>query len=472
MVRRIFAIVLIVLGLGTMGAAVASGTIWRPDDQVTLALPTTPDVPIVITAPGVLNAVDNQVDVRVVAEDPEAPVLIAMGRESDVRAWVDDAPHWEVTGLADWEILSYLDSRDEPTADPSASPSEDATDGQSATPTDGETTEATEEATETESPSEDATTDAPAEEEEPLPDPAGSDLWVEEVTGTGEATYTWTAVPGRWVMLIASDGTQPAPQLQLTWAREVETPFMKPGIILGSVLTVLGLGLLIMQVLADLERRRARRASARAATEEQVTVAAAAADGERPLTRREIRLAEAKRRGKTGRTQEIPVTPSELEESEAASEQEGAHAQTGEANELDAWVRTGAASPLLHEGERTTPADLALPPSEEEEETPAAGGDEPAATSEPSQPEDDARPRGRWWRRRRDRAEDEETGGTELESQPDGEDVDLPTGQPTVGDDTEQIPVVNPDEPNPQTSGASWRQTWGLTRHDEGEEQR
>src|SRR5699024_12160049 len=41
--RRILAIVLIVLGLGTAGAAVASGIIWRPSEEVTATLPQDPD---------------------------------------------------------------------------------------------------------------------------------------------------------------------------------------------------------------------------------------------------------------------------------------------------------------------------------------------------------------------------------------------------------------------------------------------
>lgn len=498
MARRIFAIVLVVLGLGTIGAAIASGTIWRPDDRVTLALAAAPDVPVVITAPGVLDAVDDTVDVRVVAADPSSPVVIAMGRESDVRAWVADAPHWEITGLADWETLAHTEATEgaapgDPTDDPTDAT--ETTDG-------GEASESpSDDAEETETPSDDAETEAPGDdaEAEPLPDPAGSDLWVEEVTGTGEATYTWTSVPGRWVMLVATDGTQPAPQVELTWDREVETPFVQPGIILGSAVTLLGLALLVVQLLADLERRRARRAAARTAPEPVVTTTV---EGDRPLTRREIRLAaEAARRGRKGRSggpatttdemtavgAESPSTVEASDDGTAAPETPPTASTPAEAggDELAAWVRSGAASPLMHEGERTTPADLELG---DEEPTPAAAP-APADAAGPDEGDDAPRrtrvgadrPQGRdrWWRRRRDDAaapaetEQAEPSGSDQPDAGGSVPEQASPGPATGSGDTEQIPVVRPDdEPNPQTSGASWRETWGFggTDHEREEE--
>ncbi|WP_156224472.1 hypothetical protein [Pseudactinotalea suaedae] len=506
MVRRIFAVVLIVLGLGTIGAAIASGTIWRPDDRVTLTLPATPDVPVVITAPGVLNAVDNDVDVRVVGAAADSPIVLAMARESDVLAWVADAPYWEITGLADWETLAYTDSRDAATADPSET-----------------ATEATDAATD----ATDAPTDATEAAEEPapvetVPNPTGSDLWVEELTGTGELAYSWTAIPGRWVMLVATDGTQPAPQVELTWDREVETPFVQPGIILGSVVLLLGLGLLVMQLLADAEKRRARRAAVTptaAGAVDDAVPAVVATDGERPLTRREIRLAdEARRRGARpesaaaadqdagavgDQTETIPAVPAEAEPAEdrapgahaapAAAPEAAVDEPADDAGELDAWVRSGSASPLMHEGDRTTPADLEVGAGERT--------DEHAAVQPPEATPSDEEPPAResWWRRRSARRSEEPVVAAESASTQESEqaaneqaaEADRPepvtqTGQagqadhaaevvgngadePAAGDDvpaageTDEIPAVRPDdEGDPQEWGASWRQTWGL----------
>src|SRR5690606_32746716 len=141
---------------------------------------------LVLTAPGVLNVVDDDVEVRLIGATDDTPLVLAMARESDVLAWVGDAPHWEITGLADWETLSYTDSRDPAGADASgsASPTAEGTETESSGDPSGssgpeESTEP-EETTSSESsddPTEQATSEA---ETEPVPDPSGSDLWVEQ----------------------------------------------------------------------------------------------------------------------------------------------------------------------------------------------------------------------------------------------------------------------------------------------------
>ena len=88
MIRRLIAIVLIVLGLGTLGAGIASGTVWKPDALVTVPLPAQPTENYVVSDPGVLTIVNPTVKVHVIAEDPETPVFLAMGRTADVAAWV------------------------------------------------------------------------------------------------------------------------------------------------------------------------------------------------------------------------------------------------------------------------------------------------------------------------------------------------------------------------------------------------
>ncbi|MGC0143298.1 hypothetical protein [Pseudactinotalea sp. Z1732] len=232
MLRRIIAIAIIVIGIAALVGAVGSATFWRPDDRVTATMPAAPQEPVVVTAPGVLDMVDDTVEVRVVGATDSTPVVLAMGREADVHAWIDGAPYVEITGLTTWEQLAV---RQVEAVEPE--PDED---------------EATED--------EEAAEDEDAAEEPILPDPAGSDLWIEEVTGTAELTYEWTVVPGRWVLLAASDGTEPAPQVELTWDREVETPLLVPGLIVGGVLVLAGLIALILFLLMDRETARARRA--------------------------------------------------------------------------------------------------------------------------------------------------------------------------------------------------------------------
>ena len=232
MIRRILAIVLIVLGLGTIGAAIASATVWKPDSTVTVPLPSEPDVNYVISEPGVLNIVNETVKVRAVAQDGESPVFSAWAAP---RTWkpAAESDHGAITGLPTWDSLDYqkVDG-----VEPEA---EDEDDGEEA-----------------------------AEEEEPeAANPAESDMWVEQVNGVGELTYTWEEVPGQWSMIVATDGTSPAPMVEFTWEREVPTPALIPGILVGSVLTILGFLLLALDVLA---RRKVRAEAAEAEADDDV----------------------------------------------------------------------------------------------------------------------------------------------------------------------------------------------------------
>jgi hypothetical protein len=185
--RKILSIALIVVGLAVIGLAIASATLWRDSETVTAALPTDPALPIVVTEPGVLDVVANEVTVKATAPDG-GPVVLAVGRDIDVLGWVGEGGHVLVTGLTSWTELA-------------------------ATPVEG------------------------AGE---LPSPAGSDMWAAQATGDAEATLDWVGAPGRWSLIAATDGKSPAPQLSLTWQREVSTPFLVPGLIVGGLILLGG----------------------------------------------------------------------------------------------------------------------------------------------------------------------------------------------------------------------------------------
>ncbi|MDY7556151.1 hypothetical protein [Cryobacterium sp. 10C3] len=63
--------------------------------------------------------------------------------------------------------------------------------------------------------------------------PAGSDLWLEEFTGTKELTAT-VNLPEGISMIVASDGTNPAPsKVSITWPVDNSTPWAGP-LIMGA----------------------------------------------------------------------------------------------------------------------------------------------------------------------------------------------------------------------------------------------
>jgi len=80
-----------------------------------------------------------------------------------------------------------------------------------------------------------------------LPDPAGVDVWVTSVRGSGTANLAWPDAPGQWRLVVATDGTAKAPDdLRLTWSgREVHSA--APALIaIGLVLLVVGLITVVM----------------------------------------------------------------------------------------------------------------------------------------------------------------------------------------------------------------------------------
>ncbi|NCT90679.1 hypothetical protein GXB85_06935 [Cellulomonas sp. APG4] len=256
MLQRVLAALLCLLGLAAIGLGVASATLWRASD--TLAASATPasGTTMVVTAPGVLDLAADEVTVR--ADAPGA--VVALGRTSDVEAWVGDDAHAVITGLADLETLA---------TDAVAAVEEAPADGEEA-PAEGE-----------EAPAEGE--EAPAEGEAaapaPAPDPRGSDLWIAETSGEDAAQLTWQAQPGRWSVLVASTGeSATAPTVTLTWPQEVTTPWLLPGVGAGAVLLLAGLTWLALLVLRSRREQRGPAVPARV----PATVGAEAASAATP----------------------------------------------------------------------------------------------------------------------------------------------------------------------------------------------
>lgn len=233
MLRRIIAYVLVALGVVVIAAAIASATVWKSSDSVVATLESG-EVALVVTEPGVLDMVADEVTVTATAPEG-SPVTLAIGRDTDVAGWVGDAAHVQVTGLGSWASLS----------------SEDV--------------------------------DGAAE----APSPAGSDMWVAEETGTGEVSLSWTQTDGRWSLLAATDGTAPAPAITLTWPQDVRTPFLVPGLVLGGILLVAGLAMIVLRTLEE------REAARKEASREERRARGEPVTGEMPAVREEAPGAES-----------------------------------------------------------------------------------------------------------------------------------------------------------------------------------
>lgn len=187
MTKRLIAILLGLGGLLLALYSLGAGTWWKPQATVTATSEAQSDVPYVITAPGVLELVDEVVEVKATADS--GVVEMALADSTEAESWLGDSPALEVTGLTDWETLET-------------------------TRIDGEG------------------------EAAPI---GGSVLWIEEVSGEGEVSLDLKIPTGNFAVIATTeDGTAPA--ISLTWQREVAAPWwMIPGIILGTILMALGI---------------------------------------------------------------------------------------------------------------------------------------------------------------------------------------------------------------------------------------
>ncbi|MFC8798861.1 hypothetical protein ACFT2C_14090 [Promicromonospora sp. NPDC057138] len=206
--QRFLATLLILAGLGGIGYGVATATVLRESDTVVATATPSGDGTMVVTEPGVLGLVDDQVTVRATVPEGQK-VTLALGSDVDVLGWVGDDPYDSVTGLSSWETLSVAPG----------------TGLASAEETEGEETD-----------------DAPAKKPSTGPDPAGSDMWISEVSGETTVRMRWTEEPGRVVLLAAGVGKNAeAPTLELTWPRPVNTPYLWPGVLGGGFALILGI---------------------------------------------------------------------------------------------------------------------------------------------------------------------------------------------------------------------------------------
>lgn len=206
--RIISGLLALVLGIAALLGGIGLQTIWAPPQTLTAEVADQPaEAPLTVITGEFAEVDEEPVDYTLVG-DGEYTVML--GRERDIRAWIGDAAHNTVTGIetdvADGEAPRLMVEH-----------------------TEGET---------------------------PVPNPIGSDLWIETHTVSGTLEQRWTLPEeDQTALLVAVDGTAPAPtEMTVTWTNRVgESPWILPLLIIGPVLILLGLALLAW---ALLKRRR------------------------------------------------------------------------------------------------------------------------------------------------------------------------------------------------------------------------
>jgi hypothetical protein len=191
-VRLKTAVSLVLLGLLTLLAGIGQLTFWAPAETVTASAPGDAKAnPLTVIDQNVLTHKGSPTKISIKGE---GNFVLAVGRPDDVDAWVGKTAHNSITGVSeDGKSLQVA-----------------ATDG-----------------------------------EAKAPSPAGSDLWVETENANGQLDFTWTPpASGNWSLLLASDGTKPAPSsVSVTFPNDATMPWAVPLIVIGAILIVAGAAL-------------------------------------------------------------------------------------------------------------------------------------------------------------------------------------------------------------------------------------
>lgn len=198
----------LLLGIAALLGASGLQTIWAPPETITASVGQDPaEAPLTVVTSGIDEVDEEPVEFTL---SGEGSFNVMLGRERDVQAWVGDAAHNTVTG-----ITTDVPRDEAPRVDIEHA--------------DGQAT---------------------------VPDPKGSDLWLDVQEGQDRLEQRWS-VPsdGDWALLVARDGAEPAPtEMTVTWTNRVgDSPWIVPLYVIGGLLVLIGIALLAWAVV-----RRAR----------------------------------------------------------------------------------------------------------------------------------------------------------------------------------------------------------------------
>lgn len=189
--RFVIAIVSFVVAIALIGYGVAQRTFLAQPDELVASLDSSSTAAVTVIDGNTLNSFDGSQTLTI---SGTGPIFAAYGRTTDVEAWIGDTTRTNVTF-------------DEKTGDLAS----DVVEGAEAT----------------------------------VPDPNGSDLWLDQYSKEDLLSLT-VNVPADVSFIIVSDGTAPAPgSIAVSWPVDNSTPWAGPLIVAGSGLLLFGLAMLL-----------------------------------------------------------------------------------------------------------------------------------------------------------------------------------------------------------------------------------
>ncbi len=189
------AVALVLLGLLTLLAGIGQKTIWAPSETFTASAPAdAAEAPLTVIDQNLRTAQGGTVKIKI---EGDGNFMLAAGRPDDVDAWVGPTAHNTITAVSEDNKSLQVEHAD------------------------GDAT---------------------------APNPSGSDLWVSTENASGELEYSWTPpADGEWSLLLASDGTKPAPSsISMTFPNDTSTPWAIPLMVIGGLLLLAGVALVVL----------------------------------------------------------------------------------------------------------------------------------------------------------------------------------------------------------------------------------
>ncbi len=198
--RFVLAIVCFVIAAGLIGVGVAQRTVLAGPSSVSAHVELKEEAPVTVISGAALNAYPRTQTIELSGSNR---IFVAYGRTADVLAWIGDATYTEISVDA---VTGSLKAK--------------RTLGSEST----------------------------------VPNPAGSDLWIEEFEREVSARIP-VNVPRDVSVLVVSDGENPAPSsVGLSWPLDSKAPWSGPLIAGGAILLLIGL-IMLVWALVHMRRR-------------------------------------------------------------------------------------------------------------------------------------------------------------------------------------------------------------------------
>ncbi|MFH8250068.1 glycosyl transferase [Microbacterium sp. B2969] len=240
--RFVWAVAAFVLAAVMIGAGIAQRTVFQGPKSVATGIAVHDTTPYILIDGAVLNTSSGTPTFRAAGD---GPVFAAYGRTADLQAWLADASYESVTVGAHGKVKTTLVKPDAAATTDGTGTGTDAT---TATAAGTDTTSGDAAAGDAAAGEATGGGDAAVEGATAGRNPAGSDLWLEEFQ-QDDLLIAPLSIPATMSVLVAADGTAPAPSdLSVTWPVANTTPWAGPLIVGGGILMALGIVLYILGI--------------------------------------------------------------------------------------------------------------------------------------------------------------------------------------------------------------------------------